>query len=87
MTEKFYKIRYKPFNLFYIPNRQVWHKNNLSKKGKVYATKPTLKYVDCNSGWIRGYKVFIWYKGEQLEVHKHEFEIVEYQVIERVVND
>ncbi len=84
MTEKFYKIRYKPFNLFYIPNRQVWHKNNLSKNGKLYPKKPTLKYL---GDWERGYKVFIWYKGEQLEVHKHEFEIVEYQVIERVVND
>ena len=87
MSEKFYKIRYKPLNLFWIPNKQVSHKNNLSKKGKVYPTKPSLKFVDHNDGWNKGRKVYIYYKGQDLEVHKEEFEIIEYQVTEIIIND
>lgn len=54
-----YKLRHIPTGLYFIPSRQVsvrlkdkngevhhhWVKSNLSKKGKVYAQRPTLKWL------------------------------------------
>jgi hypothetical protein len=40
----FYKIRHIPSGLFFKPSRHH-SKTNLSKKGKIYGRKPTLKYL------------------------------------------
>lgn len=49
---KVYKIKHKPTGLYYCPYRYVKVpgqygsvKTNLSKNGKVYATKPSLKWI------------------------------------------
>lgn len=41
---KFYKIKHKPTGLFFKPSR-YGSKSNLSKKGKVYNRRPTLRYL------------------------------------------
>jgi hypothetical protein len=40
----FYKLRHIPTGLFFKPSK-YGSKSNLSKNGKVYSTKPSLKYV------------------------------------------
>lgn len=39
-----YKIRHKPTGLFFKPAKYPY-KSNLSKNGKVYHTKPSLRYL------------------------------------------
>jgi hypothetical protein len=51
---KTYRLKHLPTGLYYIPSRKVvvkkenkrdFVKSNLSKNGKVYLKKPTLKYI------------------------------------------
>jgi len=45
-SEVFWRIRHKPSGMFYIPAKgSIYDKCNLSKTGKAYAKKPTLKHV------------------------------------------
>jgi hypothetical protein len=60
--EAFYKIRHRPTGMFYKPTTYN-NPSNLSKRGKVYHKRPTLKHLGdkykypgeagCDWGWRR----------------------------------
>lgn len=48
---KVYRIKHLPTGLFFVPSRLIqvdgkYAKSNLSKRGKLYTHKPTLRYLD-----------------------------------------
>lgn len=43
---KVYKIKHIPTGLFFKPS-VYRNKSNLSKNGKIYTSKPSLKWLDC----------------------------------------
>lgn len=78
----FYKIRHIETGKFYSPVKGYsWEKTNLTKGGKVYTKKPTLKHIG------HGYSIktsqrsfFVRLNGEE-DAHQH-FEIVTYKMVE-----
>lgn len=88
---KFYKIRHMPTGLFYQPvkGRFDAEKTNLSKNGKVYHKKPTLKHIShhiCHS--VKDESVEYWKRRSyQIKFVKSEWEIIEFTVIEKVVEE
>lgn len=82
---KYYKIRHKPTGWFFKPSKHG-SKSNISKKGKVYQTKPSLKYLGdvYHHPVTRDPKKSLWEqrKYENRKVRPDEWEIVEYEVSE-----
>lgn len=71
---KVYRLKHVPSGMYYVPSRKVakkdesgrtWYvKSNLSKKGKIYPTKPSLRWVssyyhpdDQPTSWSSRYSV------------------------------
>lgn len=84
---KFYKIRHIETGMFYQPvkGRFSSTKTNLSKNGKIYNNKPSLKHID------HGYNMLIKNPDKPLSKRKiskffrfkkEDWEIVEFEVIE-----
>lgn len=73
----FYKMMHIPSGMFFKPSKHN-SKANLSKKGKVYQMKPTLKWIGGNyrfpikEGRCRGY--------ELRRVIQSEWQIIKYEV-------
>ena len=85
---KFYKIRHVPTGMYYQPTKGCGSdKTNLSKNGKVYQTKPSLKHLD--HGYRRIIKGETRYQNKSIRLPfvKSEWEIVEFEVIEKVVEE
>lgn len=73
----FYKIRHIPTGLFYRPGRAC-DKKNLSKNGKAYQQKPTLKWLGGIYGHPVPKKSHYGDDWEYRKVIESEWEIVEY---------
>jgi hypothetical protein len=82
---KYYKIRHIPTGWFFKPSKHG-SKSNISKKGKVYQTKPSLKYLGdvyhhpakTDESVSRAYAGY-----ENRKVRLDEWEIVEFEVEEK----
>lgn len=84
----FWKIRHKPSGLFFKPSKHR-AKHNLSKDGKTYSKKPTLKNV--GSGYVHPDDYKAWKAGTLKSNGRYEptrpyiaseWEIVRYRVVE-----
>lgn len=74
---KFYKMRHKPTGLFYKPSK--YHaKWNLSEKGKVYQTKPTVAWL--GDVYYHPRKTTKGTEYETRKVYKNDWEIVSFEV-------
>lgn len=87
-----YKMRHKPTGLFYQPVKGRWtgSKSNLSKRGKLYETKQYPKTlhtggVQVSDSLAKEFNLILkkssW--GQYLETKEEDWEVVEFELIER----
>lgn len=80
-VQKFFKLRFKPLDKFYIPARG-YKKNNLSSTGKTYSKKSinfgTVSSIYVNPEELPERKNLAVYRGRMVSTEPGEWEWVEY---------
>lgn len=75
---KVYKIKHKPTGLFYKPSK-FRSEVNLSKIGKSYSRRPSLKHICQVRVKVEGtFNTFV-----ELEWKEEDFEIIEFEVVHK----
>jgi hypothetical protein len=70
---KLFKIRHKPSGLFYLPNKQVYKRENLDAYGKVYHLEPSLGRIqDARTRLLNP-------RGGEQRLLREDFEILVYE--------
>lgn len=87
-----YKIRHTPSGLYFKPSRHTYlEKTNLSEKGKIYTSKPTLKFLGkrININTLQANSIYYESVNKRRERRQHylniveeEWEIVKFNLVE-----